>query len=172
METTLPTAPIKVFFDGSCPLCVAETDFIRTKDTHNQLMFIDASRADFKPEDFQLQGITQQDCMRELIAQSADGTIYRALATFRMLYATIGLAQAAAWTNWPLLHRPIDALYRWFARNRHWLPISGLVSMFERRTQQILEKQADEAFAQRQTCHDGVCEIPITGDKINPEIIN
>jgi predicted DCC family thiol-disulfide oxidoreductase YuxK len=42
-------APIEVFFDGACPLCVSEINLLRRLDRHGQLRFIDIAPLEAEP---------------------------------------------------------------------------------------------------------------------------
>ena len=41
-------------FDGGCPLCVRETNFLKRKDELNKIDFVDINNANYKPILFKL----------------------------------------------------------------------------------------------------------------------
>jgi predicted DCC family thiol-disulfide oxidoreductase YuxK len=47
-----------------------------------------------------------------------DGSIVEGVEVFRRVYAAVGRGWMLSWTRLPPFARPVDAAYRWFARNR------------------------------------------------------
>ena len=39
-------------FDGGCPLCLRETNFLKKRDIFNQISFVDINNKDFDPKLF------------------------------------------------------------------------------------------------------------------------
>jgi predicted DCC family thiol-disulfide oxidoreductase YuxK len=50
MQTTLPNAApeLTLYYDGQCPLCVAEVEFLQSRSTQDQLAFVDVTESNFE----------------------------------------------------------------------------------------------------------------------------
>jgi predicted DCC family thiol-disulfide oxidoreductase YuxK len=112
---------IKVLFDGECPLCRREIDFLRRRDGGRGLVaFEDITAPGF---DAARHGIEFTALMGRIHGILPDGGIVDGVEVFRRLYAAVGLGWILAPTRWPVLRPLADAAYRWFARHR--LRITG-----------------------------------------------
>ena len=76
MEPALPKST--VFFDGSCPLCRAESGYYRRKDQVGALCFVDISQAGATPQE----GITQQRAMKRFHVRASDGRVLSGAEAF------------------------------------------------------------------------------------------
>ncbi len=106
---------IEVFYDGGCPLCRREMNFIRRRDRHGTIQFTDIDAPSFHAE---LWGMTRDEMMAQLHARLPDGTWLRGVEVFRRLYTAIGFGPLVWLTRLPLLSQFLDFLYIRFARNR------------------------------------------------------
>jgi predicted DCC family thiol-disulfide oxidoreductase YuxK len=118
-----PTFPLKVFFDGACPLCSREIDHYRRQDRQGKLTPIDISAPDFEPQRY---GIALQAFMAELHAIDQAGTVYRGVAAFRAIWRAFPEKTAYRVLGWliglPLIEPLAGIAYRLFARLRPHLP--------------------------------------------------
>ncbi|MEB3307203.1 MAG: DUF393 domain-containing protein [Cyanobacteriota bacterium] len=117
----MSTPSLTILYDGGCPLCVRETDFLRRRDRlHNglqpQLAFVDIDAADFDPLGHG--GISYREAMGRIHGLEADGRIVRDVAVFQRAYALIGLGWIYAPAGWPVIGALIDRLYTLWARWR------------------------------------------------------
>ena len=62
---------IEVFFDGGCPLCLREINFLKRRDRHGKIQFTDIDAPDFRPEDY---GKTYDELMAKIYGRLPDGT--------------------------------------------------------------------------------------------------
>ena len=46
-------------FDGGCPLCLRETNFLKKRDFANQIRFIDINNNDYNPNSFHDQPLSE-----------------------------------------------------------------------------------------------------------------
>ncbi len=106
---------IEIFFDGDCPLCRREMNFMRRFNRRGKVLFTDIAAADFRPE---VVGLTQDKLMAEIHGRLSDGTIVVGVEVFRRLYSAIGWGWLAAVSRWPGISTVLDLAYKLFARNR------------------------------------------------------
>ena len=108
-------------FDGGCPLCLKETNFLKKKDASNKINFVDINRDDYDPKNFR--GISYEEAMSNLHGISENGDIIKGLDVLAYSYELIGLG----WVYYPLkirLFAPVLRLfYKYWARYR--LKITG-----------------------------------------------
>ncbi len=108
-------------FDGGCPLCLRETNFLKTKDTSNQITFIDINSKDYDQRLFK--GISYSEAMLNLHGILQNGKIIKGLDVLAYSYELIGLG----WVYYPLKIKFLSPLlrlvYRYWAKYR--LKITG-----------------------------------------------
>lgn len=106
---------IEVFFDGACPLCRREIDFLRRLDRRDRVRFTDIAGPDF---DASTLGRSQDELMARIHGRDASGAWITGVEVFRRLYGAVGLGALVPLTR----ARPVDAALEWayevFARNR------------------------------------------------------
>ncbi len=106
---------IEVFFDGACPLCVREVNFLRRRDKKQRIRFVDLAAADF---DRSAVGVAWDVLMERIHGRLPDGTFVVGVEVFRRLYTIVGYRWLVAVTRWPGIVQLLDLCYRWFAKNR------------------------------------------------------
>ena len=101
---------IKLLFDGDCPLCVREVNFLKRQDSDRGLIkFVDIAADDYKAEDNA--GIDFETAMGRIHGILADGTVIQNVEVFRQIYDLLGIGWVYAITKLPLVGRLADALY-------------------------------------------------------------
>lgn len=106
----LPTWHIKLLYDGDCPLCVREVNFLRRRDAgRGCVAFVDI--ADDRYDAAVHGGIDFATAMGRIHAVLPDGTVIRDLDVFRQIYTILGLGWVYAITQWPIVGPIADALY-------------------------------------------------------------
>ena len=105
----------EVFFDGDCPLCRREIDWLRRKDDRQQICFIDIAARDFSEADY---GKTFEELMAQIHGREADGTWVTGVEVFRRLYDAAGFGRLVALSRWPGIRHGLGLGYRIFARYR------------------------------------------------------
>lgn len=109
----------KIFFDGACPLCKREARAIDRLDKgRGRVEIVDITSPEFEPERY---GRTLDAFDARIHGLTPEGEIVEGMEVFRRVYRRLGLGWLWAPTGWPVLRPIFDALYRWFARNRHRL---------------------------------------------------
>ena len=116
---------LTLLFDGGCPLCQREVSFLRSRDTFNNILFVDIDSPDFNPDLFS--GISYREAMGRIHAITPSGQILKDVGVFREAYRLVGLGWFYAPTTWPLLGALIDVIYRLWARWR--FPFTGRPSL-------------------------------------------
>jgi predicted DCC family thiol-disulfide oxidoreductase YuxK len=106
----------EVFFDGACPLCAKEIDFLRWLDRRNILIFTDIDDPGFNAE--VETGRTFQTLMDSIHGRLRDGTIIHGVEVFRQLYGRTALKWAVPLTRLPGITQALDSLYNFFAKHR------------------------------------------------------
>lgn len=114
--TVSNAAALTLLFDGGCPLCLREVRFLKRRDRHNRINFVDIDAADYDP-DLWAQ-ISYRDAMGRIHAITAQGDILRDVAVFREAYRLIGLGWLYAPTSWPLIGPLVDRVYAIWATRR------------------------------------------------------
>lgn len=118
----------EVFFDGECPLCLREINFIRWLDSSDQLRFTDITSSEFSPDAL---GIDMRTLMAEIHGRKASGEIITGVEVFRQLYGNVRrghfLFGPLAWfSRAPVISHVLDWFYQVFAKNR--LKLTGRCS--------------------------------------------
>jgi predicted DCC family thiol-disulfide oxidoreductase YuxK len=155
-ETQSPTYPITLYFDASCPLCLAEMTAIKRNDRHDRLRLVDCSRPGFCDADCEQAGIATHDLMRRLHARDAAGRWRIGVPAFSVAYGAIGVAGLAAFFDQPRLATVFARLYGWVADHRQGLSRLGLNGLFGL----WVGWMARRAQARAASCHDGLCKRP------------
>ena len=101
---------IKLLYDGACPLCVREVNFLKRKDGDRGLIkFVDIAADDYDPADNA--GIDFETAMGRIHAILPNGEIIQNVEVFRQTYDILGIGWIYAITKLPLVGRLADALY-------------------------------------------------------------
>ena len=112
-------------FDGGCPLCLRETNFLKKKDTSNKISFIDINNDSYNPSFFQ--DISYAEAMANLHGILENGNIIKGLDVLAYSYKLIGLG----WVYYPLkiefLAPFLRLFYQYWAKYR--LKITGRSKM-------------------------------------------
>jgi predicted DCC family thiol-disulfide oxidoreductase YuxK len=101
---------IELLYDGACPLCVREVNFLKTKDADRGLVsFVDIDRADYDPAAHA--GISFETAMGRIHAILPDGTIVKNVEVFRRIYEILGIGWVYAITRIPAIEYIANLLY-------------------------------------------------------------
>jgi len=120
--TASPSWRIKLLYDGECPFCMREVNFLQKKDRGRGLVaFVDISQDSYDPSEHG--GVDFEAAMGRIHAILADGTVVRDLEVFRQVYKTLGMGWIYAPTKWPLVAPIANKLYQIWANWR--LPLTG-----------------------------------------------
>ena len=107
---------LTIFFDGGCPLCQREVNFMQSRNQEAKLKFIDINSTDIN---LKLEyGITYKQAMERIHALKSDGSIIKDIKVFKEAYNLIGLGWVYAPTKLPIIDKLVDFLYEAWAKNR------------------------------------------------------
>jgi len=110
LSQTLPAWKIKLLYDGQCPLCVREVNFLKAQDRDRGLIaFVDISDRTYDPA--KEGGVGYEAAMGRIHAVKADGTVIQNLEVFRQIYETLGLGWVYAATRLPGIGTIAEGLY-------------------------------------------------------------
>ena len=110
------TVKLTIFFDGGCPLCKREVDFLQSRNQKGYLKFIDINNPDFSL-DFKY-GITYKQAMERIHALKSDGSVIKDINVFQEAYGLIGLGWIYAPTKMPVFDKFFEFIYRIWAKYR------------------------------------------------------
>ena len=102
-------------YDGGCPLCLRETNFLKKKDTKKLINFVDISNNYF-PENFK--NISYKQAMDNLHGILGSGEILFGVDVLAYSYELVGLGWIYFPTKLPILSNFIRFLYKYWAKYR------------------------------------------------------
>jgi len=101
---------IKLLYDGECPLCLREVNFLTRRDAGRGLVaFVDIADDNYNPEAHG--GVDFETAMGRIHAVLRDGTVIKNMEVFRRVYKTLGIGWVYAATRWPIIGPIVDTLY-------------------------------------------------------------
>lgn len=113
-STRSPSWKIKLLYDGECPLCLREVNFLQKRDAGRGLVaFVDIAAENYNPEENG--GISFAAAMGRIHAVLADGTILQNVEVFRQVYDILGIGWIYAATKWPVIGFLVDIIYEIWA---------------------------------------------------------
>lgn len=125
-DTNSASWQITLLYDGDCPLCLREVNFLQKKDAGRGLIkFVDIADDCYDPADHG--GIDFETAMGRIHAIRADGTIIKNVEVFRQIYSLLGIGWLYAPTRWPVIGPIVDKLYDLWADWR--LRVTGRPSL-------------------------------------------
>ena len=105
-----PAWKIKLLYDGQCPLCVREVNFLTKKDRGRGIVcFVDIADLNYSPQDNA--GIDFATAMGRIHAILPDGTVIQNVEVFQRVYEELGMGWIYATTKLPILGAIANWLY-------------------------------------------------------------
>jgi predicted DCC family thiol-disulfide oxidoreductase YuxK len=139
---TSPSWQIKLLYDGQCPLCVREVNFLQKRDAGKGLVvFIDIADDHYTPEEHG--GVDFETAMGRIHAVLPDGSVIKNVEVFRQVYEVLGMGWVYGLTKIPLLGFLADKIYEIWADWR--LKITGrpdLATIIAERERRICSPEA------------------------------
>ena len=156
-ETKAQTWKIKLLYDGACPLCVREVNFLKSKDGDRGLInFVDIAADDYDPADNA--GIDFETAMGRIHAVLPNGEIVQNVEVFRQTYDILGIGWIYAITKIPIFGSLADILYGVWADYRLLLTGRGNLKTIVAKRQQYQNERENNLNNSQGRCADG-CEI-------------
>jgi predicted DCC family thiol-disulfide oxidoreductase YuxK len=104
-----PSWQIKLLYDGECPLCVREVNFLRKRDAgRGKVTFVDIADDDYTPSLHG--GVDFETAMGRIHAVLPDGTVIKNVEVFRRVYEILGMGWIYAATKLPVIGSSVDTL--------------------------------------------------------------
>ena len=110
------TAKLTIFFDGGCPLCKREVDFLQSRNQKGYLSFIDINTSDFFLD--LKYGITYKQAMERIHALKSDGSVIKDIKVFQEAYGLVALGWIYTPSKLPILDKFIEFIYGLWAKYR------------------------------------------------------
>ena len=107
---------LRLFYDGYCPLCVAEMDKLKAYDHNQNLVFEDIQAPDFNER---FPHLNWQDLNKRIYGQLPDGSLITGLDVTYLAWKYVGKGWVYAPLRWPVIRWFADAFYLFFARYRY-----------------------------------------------------
>ncbi|MEO0986855.1 MAG: DUF393 domain-containing protein [Cyanobacteria bacterium J06639_14] len=105
-----PGWQIRMLYDGDCPLCLREVNFLQQKDAGRGLVdFVDIADDSYDPA--ANGGVDFATAMGRIHAVLPDGTVIQNVEVFRRIYSILGIGWMYAPTRWPVIGPLVDKLY-------------------------------------------------------------
>jgi predicted DCC family thiol-disulfide oxidoreductase YuxK len=109
-ESAKPSWKIKLLYDGECPLCVREVNFLTKKDAGRGIIkFVDIASLDYDPQENG--GIDFATAMGVIHGVLPDGRILKNVEVFRQVYEQLGLGWVYSITKIRFIGAIADWLY-------------------------------------------------------------
>ena len=109
------TYKLTFLYDGACPLCLRETNFLKTKDNKKVINFVDIN-INYIPRNFQ--NISYKQAMNNLHGILGSGEIIFGVDVLAYSYELVGLGWIYFPTKLPILSNFIRLLYKYWAKYR------------------------------------------------------
>jgi predicted DCC family thiol-disulfide oxidoreductase YuxK len=107
---------LTLYFDGRCPLCLAEIHVLRARNRRGLLQFVDVTAQDYRESSH---GVSCDAALANIHARLGDKVLLRGPAVFAEAYRRADLTRSAWLLSRPALQPLLGFAYRQFARHRH-----------------------------------------------------
>ena len=112
---TSATPELTLYYDGQCPLCVAEVAFLQSRNTQGQLAFVDITQAGFEVAGH---NISCEAAMAQIHGRTADGQVLVGVPVFATAYQLAKLPVLAWLLSRRWLMPVLQPAYVLFAKHR------------------------------------------------------
>ena len=102
-------------YDGACPICIRETDFLKKNDSSNLINFVDISN-NYSSKDFK--NIKYKDAMSNLHGILNNGEIILGIDVLSYSYELVGLGWIYYPAKLPIISNLLKLAYKYWAKNR------------------------------------------------------
>jgi predicted DCC family thiol-disulfide oxidoreductase YuxK len=115
-STPANAAPeLTLYYDGQCPLCVAEIEFLQSRSTKDQLAFVDVTQTGFEAAGH---NISCDAAMAQIHGRTADGQVLVGVPVFAAAYKLARLPVLAWVLSRAWLMPVLQPAYVFFAKHR------------------------------------------------------
>jgi predicted DCC family thiol-disulfide oxidoreductase YuxK len=106
---------LTLYYDGQCPLCVAEVEFLQSRNAAGQLAFVDITQAGFTEAGH---NISCEAAMAQIHGRTADGQVLVGVPVFAAAYKLAKLPMLAWLLSRRWLTPVLQPAYVLFAKHR------------------------------------------------------
>lgn len=105
-----PSWKVRLLYDGECPLCIREVNFLTKKDAGRGIVdFVDIADENYDPRaNAEIDFATAMGRIHGILA---DGTVIKNVEVFQRVYEELGMGWIYAITKVPILGAIADGLY-------------------------------------------------------------
>lgn len=115
-QTHASAAPeLTLYYDGQCPLCVAEVEFLQSRNAQGQLAFVDVTQTGFEAAGH---NISCEAAMAQIHGRTADGQVLVGVPVFATAYKLAKLPVLAWVLSRRWLMPVLQPAYVLFAKHR------------------------------------------------------
>ncbi len=115
-DTTVTIAPeLTLYYDGQCPLCVAEVTFLQSRNATGKLAFVDITQPNFAQAGHH---ISCEAAMAQIHGRTADGQVLVGVTVFAAAYKLAKLPVIAWLLSRRWLMPVLQPAYVLFAKHR------------------------------------------------------
>ena len=142
---------VRVLYDGDCPLCVREVDFLRGKDAGaGRLDLVDIASDEYDPD--ANAGIPFETAMSTIHGIKPSGDVITGIEVFERAYAAVGLEWVYAFAKVPFLLNVANKVYDFWAERR--MQVTGRGTLAEVLEIRARRMEAEEACSldNREAC--------------------
>ncbi|MGF1688688.1 DUF393 domain-containing protein [Photobacterium japonica] len=107
---------LTIFYDGRCPLCVAEMQQLQRADHQGRLQFEEIGQPDFTQR---FPTICPEKASTILHGVREDGVLLLGLDVTALAWRSVGQKRWIQMLRWPLIRGVADVCYRIFAKHRY-----------------------------------------------------
>ena len=108
--------PFTLFYDGACPLCLAEITFLKSRNQAGLLSFVDINSANYDP---QAVGVSCKEALAKMYGQVEGEAPINGVAVFGEAYRRADLKILAWIFTRPWMMPILKPSYWFFAKYRH-----------------------------------------------------
>ena len=103
-------------YDGACPLCLREVNFLKDKDELGHIRFIDISSKEYDASEYK--NISYKTAMNNLHGLLHNGEIITGLNVLAYAYELVGLGWVFYPVRIPLISNLLASIYNYWAKYR------------------------------------------------------
>ena len=116
LDSIAPIAPeLTLYYDGQCPLCVAEVEFLQSRNATGKLAFVNITQDGFAEAGH---NISCEAAMAQIHGRTADGQVVVGVPVFAAAYKLANLPVLAWLLSRRWLMPLLQPAYVWFAKHR------------------------------------------------------
>ena len=122
-------------YDGECPLCMKEINFLKNRDINNNIEWVDISSDDY--DESKHANIDYKTGMESMHVIDDKGSIKKGIHAFKPMYDQVGLGWIWSFTKVPIVSNVASLAYDQWAKYRMWItgrpPIEQVIKEREQR---------------------------------------